>query len=282
MKYRVIYRHESKFSISAMCRYFEVSRSGYYGWVKRAGTVDRDIALSQLIRECHEKTKKTYGYRRIKLWLSREKGLIVNHKAILRVMNKTNQLARIRRRRPWVRYGQKINRFSNLLNQNFFSAYPNRKWVTDITYIPTKQDGILYLAAVKDLFDGSIVAYKMSTTQSIRLVLETIREACEKEKVAGGLVLHSDQGFQYTSPAYLNLLQQYGLSPSMSRAGNPIDNASMENFFGILKSECLYITKPVTHQEARDLVHDYIHFYNNHRLCLKTKLTPLEKRRQSA
>jgi len=282
MKYRIIFRYASKYNISAMCRYFKVSRSGYYSWVKRADTEDKDMPLAQLIGQCHEKTRKTYGYRRIKLWLSREKGLVVNHKAILRIMNKTNQLSRIRRRRPWVRYGQKINRFANLLNQNFFTAHPNRKWVTDVTYIPTKQDGILYLSAIKDLFDGSIVAYKMSSTQSVRLVLETIREGCQKEKVAGGLVLHSDQGFQYTSPAYLNLLQQYGISPSMSRAGNPLDNASMENFFGILKSECLNIAKPTTYQEARDLVHDFIHFYNNHRLCLKTKLTPLEKRCQSA
>lgn len=282
MKYRVIFRHTSKYSISAMCNYFEVSRSGYYRWAKRIGTEDKDITLTQLICQCHQKSRRTYGYRRIKLWLSREKGLVINHKAILRVMNKTNQLSRIRRRRPWIRYGQKINRFPNILNQNFFAAHSNQKWATDITYIPTKQDGILYLSAVKDLCDGSIVAYKMSSTQSIRLVLETIKEGCQKEKVAGGLVLHSDQGFQYTSPAYLNLLQQYGVSPSMSRAGNPTDNASMENFFGILKSECLNIAKPATHQEARDLVHDYIHFYNNHRLCLRTKLTPLEKRCQSA
>lgn len=196
IKYRTIYRYEEKYSVSAMCSYFGVSRSGYYRWVGQAGKEDRDDALARLIRECHAETRKTYGYRRIKIWLSREKGLKVNHKAILRVMNKTNQLSRIRRRRPWVQYGQMTNRFPNLLNQNFFTAQSNRKWATDITYIPTRQDGILYLSAVKDLCDGSIVAYKMSSTQSVQLVLETIKEACRKEKVADGLVLHSDQGFQ--------------------------------------------------------------------------------------
>lgn len=282
MKYRTIYRYEETYSVNAMCSYFGVSRSGYYRWVGQAGKEDKDDELAGLIRECHEQTRRTYGYRRIKLWLSREKGLNVNHKAILRVMNKTNQLSRVRRRRSWVQYGQRTNRFPNLLKQNFFTAHSNRKWVTDITYIPTGQDGMLYLSAVKDLCDGSIVAYKMSGVQSVKLVLETIKEACRKEKVADGLVLHSDQGFQYASPAYLKLLQQYGITPSMSRAGNPLDNASMENFFGILKSECLNLEKPTTHAEARDLVYDYIHFYNNHRLCLKTKLTPLEKRCQSA
>ena len=279
MKYRVILRYEEKYPVNAMCGYFKVSRSGYYSWARKSDRIDKDTDLAELIRECHNKTRETYGYRRVKLWLSREKGLVVNHKAILRVMNKTGQLSRIRRKYKWIQY-MKINRFANILNRDFHADQPNQKWVTDITYIPTKKDGVLFLSAIKDLYDGSIIAYKMGRTQSMNLVFATIKQAHGKEKVADGLVLHSDQGLQYTTTAYLKLVQQYGITPSMSRAGTPLDNASMENFFGILKSECLNIAKPETHQEARHLVREYIYFYNNERICLKTKLTPLEKRRQ--
>ncbi len=282
MKYRIIYRFQTKYTIREMCQYFTVSRSGYYRWVGQIDAADKDADLATLIEDFHRKTGGTYGYRRVQLWLSRTEGRQVNHKAILRVMNKTNQLSRVRRRRSWIRYAPKTNRFPNVLNRNFSATQPNQKWVTDITYLPTRRDGILYLSAVKDLFDGSIVAYKMSSAHSLNLVLDTILSACKKEKVAGGLTLHSDQGFQYTSPAYLKLLQRYGISPSMSRAGNPLDNASMENFFGTFKCESFHLTKPASFQEARRLVHDYIDFYNHHRLCLKTKLTPFEKRCQFA
>jgi putative transposase len=282
MKYRNIFRFQDKYPIGAMCEYFRVSRSGYYGWVKRIEAANKDAALAALIQECHSETRKTYGYRRIRIWLKREKGLIVNHKAILRVMHKTNQLSCVRRRRKWIQYGQKINRHPNVLNRDFSATKPNQKWVTDITYIKTKKDGTLFLSAVKDIYDGSIVAYRMSSVQSQKLVLDTIKAAHRKEKVADGLILPSDQGFQYTSQAYLNLTQHYGISPSMSRAGNPLDNAAMESFFGILKCECLHRVKPATHEEASLLVQDYIHYYNNFRICLKTKLTPYEKRCQSA
>jgi transposase InsO family protein len=100
--------------------------------------------------------------------------------------------------------------------------------------------------------------------------------------VADGLILHSDQGFQYTSPGYFNLTKEYVILPSMSRAGTPLDNACAENFFGILKTECIYRRKPATNEEARLLIDDYINFYNYHRIQLKTKLTPYEKRCQSA
>lgn len=282
MKYRTIYRFEEKYPISEMCMFFKVSRSGYYGWVKRIGKVDRDTKLAGWIHDCHLMNRRTYGYRRVQIWLEREKGVRINNKAILRVMSKTNQLAHIRRRRKWIQYGQRLNKYPNLLNRDFHADGPNQKWVTDITYLSTKKDGVLFLSAIKDLYDNSIIAYKMCSVQSQKLVSDTVKAALGKEKVADGLALHSDQGFQYTSTAYLNLSKEYGFSPSMSRAGNPLDNASMECFFGILKCECLSRVKLVTHEEARLLVGDYIHYYNNHRICLKTKLTPFEKRCQSA
>ena len=277
VKFRVIYRHKDKYSISAMCRFFKVSRSGYYGFVKRMDNPAKDLELAELIRECQQETKQTYGYRRVAIWLER-KGVHHNPKTILRVMNKYNLLSVVRRRR-YYNYSQALHRYDNLLNRDFHADRPNQKCVTDISYIKTAQ-GFLYLSVIRDLYDRSIVAYKTSTVQNINLVLNTIRAAKAKEKVTAELQLHSDQGFQYTSQPYFNLTQSYNITPSMSRRGNPYDNALAENFFSILKTECIYRTKIKTFSEARRLIDDYIYFYNHQRIQFKTKLTPLELRSQ--
>ena len=277
VKYRVIYRHRDKYAISEMCRFFKVSRSGYYGFVKRMDKPAKDLELSELIRECQLETKQTYGYRRVAIWLER-KCVHHNPKTILRVMNKYSLLSVVRRRR-YCNYSKALHRYDNLLNRDFNADRPNQKWVTDISYIKTSQ-GFLYLSVIRDLYDRSIVAYKTSTVQNINLVLNTIRAAKRKEKVTGEVQLHSDQGFQYTSQAYFNLTQSYNIIPSMSRRGNPYDNALAENFFSILKTECIYRTKIRTFAEARRLIDDYIYFYNNQRIQTNTKLTPLELRSQ--
>ena len=119
-------------------------------------------------------------------------------------------LSEIRRRRQWKQLGQQVHKYKNLLNREFHAESPNSKWVTDISYIHTEQ-GVLYLSMIRDLFDNSIVAYKTGTSQTVNLVLDTIRLAVKKEKVAGELHLHSDQGFQYTSHGYFKLTQSYGI-----------------------------------------------------------------------
>ena len=273
----VIYRHKDKYSISEMCRFFGVSRSGYYGYVSRMDIPAWDLPLAEKIKECQERCGKTYGYRRVHIWLERN-GIYRNPKTILRVMQKYGLLSAIRRKK-YRNYENYLHRYPNLLNRNFSAERPNQKWVTDISYIHTKQ-GVLYLSVIRDLYDNSIVAYKTGTEQNVNLVLSTLKEAKKKEKVTTELQLHSDQGFQYTSQAYYRLTQSYGISPSMSRRGNPYDNALAENFFSILKTECIYRVKLQTYEEARLLIGEYIHFYNNERIQLKTKLTPLEKRCQ--
>ena len=277
VKYMVIYRHKGKYSISEMCKFFQVSRSGYYGYVARMDTPASDLPLAEKIRDCQEQCGKTYGYRRVHIWLERN-GIYRNPKTVLRIMQKYGLLSVIRRKK-YCNYGEYLHRYPNLLNRNFSAERPNQKWVTDISYIHTKQ-GVLYLSVIRDLYDNSIVAYKTGTEQNVNLVLSTIKEAKKKEKVTTELQLHSDQGFQYTSQAYYRLTQSYGIIPSMSRRGNPYDNALAENFFSILKTECIYRTKLQTYEEARLLIGEYIHFYNNERIQLKTKLTPLEKRCQ--
>ena len=150
------------------------------------------------------------------LWLEKQ-GVHHDPKTILRVMKKYGILAEIRRTRKRTRLEEQTHKYENLLSREFQADRPNRKWVTDISYIHTGQ-GVLYLSMIRDLYDNSIAAYKMAAQQTVSLVLDTIRLAKRKEKVAAGrLQLHSDQGFQYTSQAYFNLTQEYGITPSMSR-----------------------------------------------------------------
>ena len=277
VKYIVIYRRKDKYSISEMCRFLSVSRSGYYDFVRRMDIPSKDLPLAEKIRECQEKCGKTYGYRRVHIWLERN-GIYHNPKTILRVMQKYSLLSVVRRKK-YHNCGNVLHKYPNLLNRDFKADRPNQKWVTDISYIKTMQ-GTLYLSVIRDLYDNSIVAYKTGTKQNVNLVLSTISAAKKKEKVTAEVQLHSDQGFQYTSHSYFKLTQSYGIIPSMSRRGNPYDNALAENFFSILKTECIYRTKLKTYEEAKSLIDEYIYFYNHERLQLKTKLTPIEKRNQ--
>lgn len=281
VKYQIIHRHRNEYPTAVMCRFLGVSRSGYYDFVKRIGRVERDAELAGQIQECQERTDKTYGYRRVWKWL-KDRQIRKNPKTVLRVMKKYGLLSEIRRRRKWVNLGQQVHRYANLLDRQFQADRPNAKWVTDISYIQTKE-GVLYLSMIRDLYDNSIVAYKTAARQTVNLVLDTIHLAMKKEKkrAAEELQLHSDQGFQYTSHAYFQLTQSYGITPSMSRRGNPYDNAMAENFFSILKTECLYRHKPASFHEANDLIDRYIHFYNYERIQHKTGVPPLSLRHSS-
>ena len=222
VKYLVIYRHSEKYAISEMCRIFGVSRSGYYDFVSRMDKPEKDAGLAKRVRECQELSRYTYGYRRVHIWLERN-GIHRNPKTVLRVMQKYSLLSCVRRRK-YQKYGEQSHRYPNLLNRDFCASRPNQKWVTDISYIKTGE-GFLFLSVIRDLFDNSIIAYRTGTEQNINLVLNTIRDAKKKEKVTTELQLHSDQGFQYTSQAYFHLTKSYGITPSMSRRGNPYDNA---------------------------------------------------------
>ena len=278
IKYHIIYRHRTEYPVSVMCAFFGVSRSGYYTFVHRLGRPEKDAALAELIAQQRERSFGTYGYRRMWLWLKTQ-NIFHNPKTVLRIMKKYDLLSEIRRRRQWRQMGQQLHKYENLLNRDFHADRPNSKWVTDISYIHTKQ-GVLYLSMIRDLYDNSIVSYKTGTRQTVNLVLDTIRLAMRKEKkrVAAELQLHSDQGFQYTSQAYFQLTKQYGITPSMSRRGNPYDNAMAENFFSILKTECIYRHKPATFSEANEMIDRYIHFYNHERIQFKTGEAPLARR----
>lgn len=281
LKYRVIERFRGKYPIGLMCRMFEVSRSGYYAWRKRQGKPAKDQWLVDLIIDCQQRSKQPYGCRRVRRWLKRRHGKNVNLKAVLRVMRKFDLLAQVRRRKPYRHYQQAVHKYPNLLQRAFAQPFPNRFWVTDITYIPTTK-GMVYMCAVLDLCGKMVLAYHIGGDMTSSLVTDTVRDACKKEKVADGLTLHSDQGSQYTSQAYFDLNQEYHIQPSMSSPGCPYDNAVMENFFGTLKTECLYRRKFQCRAEVEQAVAEYVQFYNYERINLKNGLTPFEIRSKAA
>jgi len=265
--------------VKAMCSFFHISRAAYYEWVKRSHKTDKDAERMQLVQAAWEKSRKTYGYRRVTWWIQQNKGFSINHKAVLRLMNKMNIRSIARKRKPHKKMSQlgSYHRYANILNRDFSATRPNQKWVTDITYILTQQ-GWTYLSTIKDLFDGFIVAHQLGRHNSVSLVINTLKLAQHKEKVTDGLLLHSDQGHQYTSQSYFVLTNQYHISASMSRRGNCWDNAPMENFFGHLKEEALQQHKLLSFEQAREIIDEYVHFYNYERIQLKTRQTPYQTR----
>jgi putative transposase len=214
----------------------------------------------------------------MRIALERKYGLLVNKKCIARVQRKYDLQARIRRKRA---YNETIllsyeGPKPNILNQEFHADRPNQKWVTDISYVgpPGKRQ---YLSAVMDLFNNEIVAFRLSRTQQIPFVLESLKDAFEKRKPEGVLV-HSDQGGHYTSRQYCELLREYHAQQSMSRKGKCLDNASMECFFGHLKSELLRRIATKSRSEIAQNISSYINFYNQRRIQQKIKMAPIEYR----
>lgn len=281
VKYRVVERLRKKYPVKALCRILDVSRSGYYAWRHRLGQEDRDVWLKEQIRVCQTKTNATYGYRRVCLWIKKATGITVNRKRVLRVMRQIGALSRIRRHRAYTHYKSALHRYENILHRKFEQRHRNLFWATDITYIPTAQ-GMCYLCAIIDQCGKMVLGYRIGTDMTASLVTDTVRDVLQKEKVADGLVLHSDQGAQYTAQTYYDLSQAYHFTPSMSKRGCPYDNSSMENFFGTLKAECLNRRKFTSMSELQEVVAQYVQFYNYERIQLKSGLTPYEIRSKPA
>jgi transposase InsO family protein len=263
-----------------MCEFFAVSRAAYYAWVKNKDQPDPDQERLEQVQSAYQTAHRTYGYRRITLYLQQKQGLHINHKAVLRLMRKLNirSFARKPKLRKKLEELGTYHMYANLLNRDFTAVRPNQKWVTDVTYILTQQ-GWAYLSTIKDLYDGFIVGHAFSQSNSIALVTASLRQAQKIEKVTDGLILHSDQGHQYTSQAYHDVLtREYNITPSMSRRGNCWDNAPMETFFGHFKEEYLRQFKNPTFEQAQQLINEYILFYNYERIQLKTRQTPYQRR----
>lgn len=227
-EYRIILNFSFQYSVREMCLFFEVSRSGYYAWLRRDGS-NRDLPLAELIRKYQAEWGKIHGYRYVHLWLARKKQVQHNPKTFLWVMRKYELLSEIRRRK-YHSCGESIHRYENLLNHDFRAAGPNFKWVTDISYIRTQQ-GFLYLSVIRDLFGNSIVADKTSRQQTVTLVLNTIRSAMKKISRQGVAPPQRPR----VSITLASVFQEYGIIHYILKRGNPYYNALAEKFLLNLK-----------------------------------------------
>ncbi len=266
----------NSYSVLSLCKFFNVSKSGYYKYLK--SNQYKDIEALNLIKQIQDKCKRRYGYRRVGIAIENKYKIHFNHKKVLRIMNKYNLLSKIRRKYMYRKPNEVMYKYANLYEQNFKAETINQKWTTDISYIITPE-GRLYLSVIRDVYDGFVIAYKYSVIQDLKLVADTVRLAIKNTKVAN-TILHSDQGFQYTSHMYYLLAKEYGLTLSMSRKGTPLDNAPAESFFSAFKTECIYLEKPKTIEEAKRLCDEYIDFYNYERIQLRYKQSPYNVRQQ--
>ena len=260
--------HESQYRVKRMCRMLGVSRSGYYAWRKRP-TSQRAQANERLlvqIREEYQLSRKTYGSPRIYAAL-RKKGVTCSRKRVARLMRLDHIAARRARKRIPRTTQRNLEAIPapNLLNQDFSSPAPDRKWVSDITYIATAE-GWLYLAAILDLFSRRVVGWAMDEHMEASLAQQAWNMAVSQRCPSAALLHHSDQGGQYTSDLYLQSLAAHHCQVSMSRVGNCFDNAAMESFFSTLKTECA--DQPFdTRAQARTTIFEYIEaWYNRQRL----------------
>ena len=249
-----------------MCAVLEISRRTYY---KYRNAEDEDYYDYLIIKEIFDDSKGTYGYRRITEGLKIKYGVIFNHKKVKRIMSKYYLMPKYHKKLTKIKYKRiECNVMPNLLKRNFNATAPNQKWTTDITYLIYKNKR-LFLSTILDLYDRKIVAYQISKYNDINIVLNTLNEAIAKRKDVSGLILHSDQGFQYTSYEYKAICKSNNIQISMSRKGTPIDDSPMESFHGILKKETLYNNEISSIQEYQALVEDWILFYNTSRIKSK-------------
>ena len=252
-----------------MLEVLEISRKTYYQY---RNTEDKDYFDYVLIKEVFEESKNTYGYRRVCEGLMVKYGVTFNHKKVARIMRKYGLKPEyIKRLKPnYSRKRIEENVKPNLLNRKFNTNKENQVWVTDITYLIFK-DKRLYLSTILDLYDRKVVAYKISKFNNNELVMNTLNEAIAKRKNVYGTIIHSDQGFQYTSYEYKAICESHGIQISMSRKGTPIDDSPMESWHGILKKETLYNNDIKNINEYQALVEDWIEFYNTTRIKIRKK-----------
>ena len=267
MKYAYIESLRGYYSIYKMCRWAQVSRSGFYKWRRQEPSARdlRRLEAERLLINLFNQFKSRYGSPRMTLELN-ESGIDMCENTVAKLMS--NQGLKARNGKGYKYFPDVLARnhvSDNLLNRNFTASKPNEKWVSDITYIKIEK-GFVYLAVIMDLFSRKIIGWSLDTTMTNQLIIDAFEMAVKSRRVEPGLVLHSDRGVQYRSGEYQRLLLEEGISASMSRKGNCWDNAAMESFFARFKVEALYAEDISSKGEAYSCVFEYIElFYNSHR-----------------
>lgn len=250
-----------------------VSRSGYYKWLEKADKPDKDYEDYLKIKKIFDKSKGKYGWRSIKMRLP-----TMNHKKIQRIMRKYGLIVNVRRKNPYKMMMKKSlehRTLPNKLQREFRQLAPFKVFCTDITYIPFCH-GFVYLSVIKDIASGEVMAWNLSVNLEMTFVIGTIRKM--KLNSYENILIHSDQGFHYTNPKYIEIVKELKMNQSMSRKGNCIDNAPIESFFGHMKDELDYKSCQ-TFEELRLAINKYMRYYNHERKqWTRKKMTPVAYR----
>ncbi|WP_269789042.1 IS3 family transposase [Streptococcus mitis] len=283
-KTEIVQELMTEFSLDILLKAIKLARSTYYYHLKQLDKPDKDQELKAEIQSIFIEHKGNYGYRRIHLEL-RNRGYLVNHKRVQRLMKVLNLQAKMRQKRKYSSHkGDVGKKAENLIQRQFEGSKTMEKCYTDVTEfaIPASTQK-LYLSPVLDGFNSEIIAYNLSTSPNLEQV-KTMLEQAFTEKHYENTILHSDQGWQYQHDSYHRFLESKGIQASMSRKGNSPDNGMMESFFGILKSEMFYGYEKSFESlnQLEQAIVDYIDYYNNKRIKVKLKgLSPVQYRTKS-
>lgn len=253
-----------------------MARSSYYYHQKNIA-VDKYKEIKELIKSIYHTHKGRLGYRRITMEIN-QRGIIINHKTVLRLMKSLGLKSLIRVKKYKSYRGEQGRIASNILERNFKASQPNEKWATDITEFNVRGKK-LFLSPIIDLYNGEIISNQLAQKPNMEQVVKMLKKSFRAIKTDYNLILHSDQGWQYQMQQYQRLLKAKGITQSMSRKGNCLDNAVIENFFGTLKSELFYLKKYTSIKELETDIKEYIRYYNNDRIKLNLKgMSPIKYR----
>ena len=244
-----------------------MARSTFYYHQRQLDNPDGHECLRKKIRRIFLKHKQRYGYRRVTEEL-RNQGEEVNHKLVQRLMQEMGLHAKVKGRKYSSYKGEVGKKAPNILGRDFKASEPNRKWTTDITQV-TIRDKKLYVSPILDMYNGEIITCAVSSSPGMKLVMRMAHKAISKFDSLEGLIMHSDQGWQYQHRDFQNILRANGITQSMSRKGNCLDNSMMESFFGLMKNELLYSRDWRSVGEFRKALRAYIHYYNYDRIKLR-------------
>ena len=266
-----------KYDLELLLNQTKMARSSFYYHQKQCESTDKYQVIKELIKSIYHKHKGRYGYRRITDEIN-NKGLIINHKTVLRLMKLLELKSLIRVKKYKSYKGEQGKIVPNILERNFKAAAPNQKWATDVTEFNVSGNK-LYLSPIIDLFNQEIISYELTERPVFNQVVMMLKKAFKKIPNNTNLTLHSDQGWQYQMKQYQHLLKEKGIMQSMSRKGNCLDNAIIENFFGTLKSELFYLKKYKSVDQLKKEINEYINYYNNERIKSNlNKMSPIQYR----
>ena len=276
----VIQELRQEYKLDMLLEIARLPRSTFYYQRKRQNTGDKYAQAKEEIQAIFHENKGRYGYRRV--WIElRNRGIRLNHKTVQRLMKEMSLICRVRMKKYRSYKGDTGKIANNELNREFRAERPNQKWVTDITQFRLFGQK-LYLSPILDLYSGDIVTYTISDSPNLLMVTTMLEQAFRKIPNGAGLMLHSDQGWHYQHKQYRQMLAEKGVTQSMSRKGNCYDNSVMENFFGHLKSELLYLQEFESIDHFKEELIAYIDYYNNRRIKARLKGLPPALHRQQA